>query len=357
MLTEAGIIGKLRTSFGPPRGVLERDRHRPAGAAGTPLHVVLRRSSTTARSATRSVRWRAPTSPAPPKLLVAQADAALDIEAMPGDMDVLLPRARRARHATAFLSPLVGVRCLGKQAFPDACPRPRSRTPAARGALGNLTRRRAILRDHADAPDSICRHLDEVVDEAGACTPSLARHGPQHQRAELARRPPCRLVTSDRCDGHQLHTAWPDRSSSSTRPRAGRRQLPPPPLNIPVGEPRETYPGRFVVDGRRASASVITRAATSTTGPTLQNEITPSRGASRPRPLPAKAIWFRVALSATHSMPTMIPRRTRPTAGRIASDAASAPGRRSTAGRLDEALALDDVDVRQPDGARHQVLQ
>ena len=26
---------------------------------------------------------------------------------------------------------------------------------------------REILRDHADAPDSICRHLDEVVDDEG----------------------------------------------------------------------------------------------------------------------------------------------------------------------------------------------
>ena len=171
MLTEAGIIGKLgfnSAGLGVCLNAIVTDRLEPGG---TPLHVVLRAilDSRTLSDAVGAVA-RANIACSANFLVAQGGNAALDIEAVPGDMDVLLPERDVLAHTNHLLSPrLVGVRCLGKQAFPDTYPRLGRvrRLLDERWGVLDAHGAREILRDHADAPDSICRHLDEVVDEEG----------------------------------------------------------------------------------------------------------------------------------------------------------------------------------------------
>ena len=98
--------------------------------------------------------------------LVAQhGNGAVDIEAVPGELDVLLPERDVVAHTNHLLSPrLVGVRDLGSSVFPDTY----VRLARVRRLLEERHERldpeaaRSILRDHANAPDSICRHVDEI---------------------------------------------------------------------------------------------------------------------------------------------------------------------------------------------------
>jgi isopenicillin-N N-acyltransferase-like protein len=63
----------------------------------------------------------------------------------------------------------VQVRDLGGEAFPDTYPRLARVRRLLEERWGSLDTAgaREILRDHAGAPDAICRHLDDVVDSEG----------------------------------------------------------------------------------------------------------------------------------------------------------------------------------------------
>jgi isopenicillin-N N-acyltransferase-like protein len=171
MLTEAGIIGKLgfnSAGLGVCLNAIVTDR---VSSTGTPLHVVLRSilDSWTLSDAIGAVA-NADIACAANFLVAQRSSAAVDIEAVPGDVDVLLPEHDVLTHTNHLLSlRLSGVRCLGKQVFPDSYPR----LARVRGLLEerhgtiDVTAARTILRDHAGTPDSICRHVDEVVDEEG----------------------------------------------------------------------------------------------------------------------------------------------------------------------------------------------
>jgi isopenicillin-N N-acyltransferase like protein len=171
MLTEAGIIGKLgfnSAGLGVCLNAIVTDR---LNTAGTPLHVVLRSilDSRTLSDAIGAVA-NADIACAANFLVAQRSGAAVDIEAVPGDMDVLLPEHDLLAHTNHLTSlRLTGVRCLAKQVFPDSYPRlarVRRLLEERHGSI-DVDAARAILRDHADTPDSICRHLDEVVDEEG----------------------------------------------------------------------------------------------------------------------------------------------------------------------------------------------
>jgi isopenicillin-N N-acyltransferase-like protein len=171
MLTEAGIVGKLgfnSAGLGVCLNAIVTDRLNPDG---TPLHVVLRGildSRTLGDAITAAARGDIACSA---NFLVAQhGNGAVDIEAVPHDLDVLLPDRDVLAHTNHLLGPrLSGVRCLGKLAFGDTYPRlarVRRLLEERWGALDSEAARE-ILRDHGNAPDSICRHVDEVVDPEG----------------------------------------------------------------------------------------------------------------------------------------------------------------------------------------------
>lgn len=171
MLTEAGIVGKLgfnSAGLGVCLNAIVTDRLNPDG---TPLHVVLRGildSRTIGDAITAAGRADIACSA---NFLVAQhGNSAVDIEAVPYDLDVLLPEADVLAHTNHLVSPrLSGVRCLGNLAFGDTYPRLARVRRLLEERWGELEvdSAREILRDHANAPDSICRHPDEVGDPEG----------------------------------------------------------------------------------------------------------------------------------------------------------------------------------------------
>ena len=173
MLTEAGIIGKLgfnSAGLGVCLNAIVTDRLE-AGRHAAPRRLRAILDSRTLGDAIGAVAR------AEHRLLgelpgrAARERRRVDIEAVPGDLDVLLPERDVLAHTNHLLSPrLVGVRCLGKQAFPRHLPSPRlayAGCSTSAGASSTRMAAREILRDHANAPDSICRHLDEVVDPEG----------------------------------------------------------------------------------------------------------------------------------------------------------------------------------------------
>jgi isopenicillin-N N-acyltransferase like protein len=171
MLTEAGIVGKLgfnSEGLGVCLNAIVTDRLNPEG---TPLHVVLRGilDSRTLGDAIGAAA-RADIACSANFLVAQHGNGAVDIEAVPHDLDVLLPERDVLPHTNHLVSPrLSTVRCLGKLAFPDTYPRLARvlRLLEERWGALDVDAAREILRDHGNAPDSICRHVDEVVDPEG----------------------------------------------------------------------------------------------------------------------------------------------------------------------------------------------
>ncbi len=197
MLTEAGIIGKLgfnSSGLGVCLNAIVTDRVDPRG---TPLHVVLRSilDSRTLGDAIGQVA-RAGIACAANFLVAQHGNGAVDIEAVPGDLDVLLPDNDTLVHGNHILSVrLGGVRCLGAQAFPDSyvrLARARRLVEEHHGRI-DVGVAREILCDHANAPDSICRHLDDVVDPEGRRIHSVFSlvMNLEEREIELTDGPPC----------------------------------------------------------------------------------------------------------------------------------------------------------------------
>jgi isopenicillin-N N-acyltransferase-like protein len=171
MLTEAGIVGKLgfnSRGLGVCLNAILTDR---LEQDATPLHVVLRGilDSRTLGEAIGAVA-RSGIACAANFLVAQHGNGALDIEAVPGDMDVLLPERDILSHTNHLTSlRLAGVRCLGRTGWPDTYPRlarVRRQLEERHGEI-DTDAAREILRDHGNEPSSICRHLDEQVQPEG----------------------------------------------------------------------------------------------------------------------------------------------------------------------------------------------
>ncbi len=197
MLTEAGIVGKLgfnSAGLGVCLNAIVTDRLEPNG---TPLHVVLRAvlDSRTLGDAIAAV-GRANIAASANFLVAQHGNGAVDVEAVPGGMDVLLPERDVLAHTNHLQSlRLAAVRDLGAMAFGDTYPRlarVRRLLEERHGSL-DLDAAREILRDHANAPDSICRHEDEVVDPEGKRLHSVFALviDLEHGTLEVTDGPPC----------------------------------------------------------------------------------------------------------------------------------------------------------------------
>ncbi len=164
MLTEGGIIGKIgfnAAGLGVCLNALVTDQMR---ADGVPLHVVLRRilEARNLGDAIEQVAGGPVASAA--NYLVAQAGAeAVDIEATPGDFDVLLPEQDLLCHTNHVCSLRLGqVRDLGKQVLPDSYPRLARvrRLLAERHGRIDVEACMEVLRDKSNGPDAISRRED-----------------------------------------------------------------------------------------------------------------------------------------------------------------------------------------------------
>lgn len=199
LLTEAGIIGKLgfnSAGLGVCLNAIVTDRLEPSG---TPLHVVLRAilDSRTLGDAVTAVA-RANIACSANFLLAQHGNGAIDIEAVPGDVDILLPDAEHdvLAHTNHLQSlRLTGVRDLGKLAFGDTYPRLARMRRLLHERYGELdaAAAREILRDHGNAPDSICRHVDEIADPEGKRMHSVLAlvMDLERQTLEVTDGPPC----------------------------------------------------------------------------------------------------------------------------------------------------------------------
>ena len=197
MLTEAGIIGKLgfnSAGLGVCLNAIVTDRLEPGA---TPLHVVLR-GILNSRNLGEAVYAASRSGIAcAANFLVAQhGNGALDIEAVPGDVDILLPEQDVLSHTNHLTSlRLVSVRCLGKQAFPDTYPRLGHVRRFLEERHGEIDENAArdILRDHANLPSSICRHLDEHLEPEGRRIHTVFSlvMNLEAQRLEVTNGPPC----------------------------------------------------------------------------------------------------------------------------------------------------------------------
>jgi isopenicillin-N N-acyltransferase-like protein len=215
MLTEAGIIGKLgfnSAGLGVCLNAIVTDR---VDERGTPLHVVLRSilDSRTLGDAIGAVA-RAGIACAANFLVAQHGNGAVDIEAVPGELDVLLPEQDALVHCNHIVSPrLTGVRCLGALAFPDTyvrLARARRLVEEHHGRIdGDVARE--ILRDHANAPDSICRHLDDVVDPEGRRIHSVFSlvMNLEERTLELTDGPPCSSEFFSPIEARRAVTATP----------------------------------------------------------------------------------------------------------------------------------------------------
>jgi isopenicillin-N N-acyltransferase like protein len=197
MLTEAGIIGKIGFNsygLGACLNAIITDQVTPEG---TPLHVVLRGvlESRNLGEAIETVARASIASAA--NFLLAQHDVgAVDIEALPSGMDVLLPERDVLLHTNHLLSPkFTAVRDLAAHVLPDSYPRLARARRLLEERHGRLAPENAqeILRDHANGPDGICRHEDEVGDPEGKRLQSVFSLVMDLERRELALTdgPPC----------------------------------------------------------------------------------------------------------------------------------------------------------------------
>jgi isopenicillin-N N-acyltransferase-like protein len=169
MLTEAGIIGKIgfnSDGLGVCLNAIVTDQMNPEG---TPLHVVLRKILE-ARSIGEAIMvvGNAKIASAANFLIAQPGSGAIDIEATPSGIGILLPDEDTLVHTNHLLSDrLAHVNDLASQLLGDSYPRlvrARSLVAHARGSL-DLEAARSILRDHGAHPSSICRHGDEALDE------------------------------------------------------------------------------------------------------------------------------------------------------------------------------------------------
>jgi isopenicillin-N N-acyltransferase-like protein len=197
MLTEAGIIGKIgfnSAGLGVCLNAIVTDQVTPDG---TPLHVVLR-GILESRNLGEAIETAAKGSIASAAnfLLAQHGVGAVDIEALPSGMDVLLPDRDLLVHTNHLLSPkLLTVRDLAVHVLPDSYPRlarARRLLEEHYGHLGPAIAQE-ILRDHANEPDGICRHEDEVGDPEGKRLQSVFSlvMDLEHRELAVTDGPPC----------------------------------------------------------------------------------------------------------------------------------------------------------------------
>ncbi len=164
MVTEAGIVGKIGFNSAG-LGVCLNALASEQSEAGVPIHVILRGilDSANLGDAIEAVARTQVASSA--CFFTAHSDGeAAAIEVAPNDFDVILSRAGLNAHTNHFLSLRLAAKVtdLGKRMFPDTFVRQnRAENLLARHAGPfRLADVQAILRDHLNYPDSICRHPD-----------------------------------------------------------------------------------------------------------------------------------------------------------------------------------------------------
>lgn len=168
MLTEAGIIGKFGFNshgLGVCLNALFLDQ---VHEQGTPLHVVLRGilESRNLGEAIETIA-RARIASGANFVMAQNGVGAIDVEALPEGLGILLPERDAICHTNHLLSTkFSSVREFAPEVIGDTFPRLgriRHLIDVHHGAI-DAEAVQSMLRDHANGPDGICRHEDHVGD-------------------------------------------------------------------------------------------------------------------------------------------------------------------------------------------------
>ena len=161
-MAEAGLVGKIglnEAGVGLCVNFLLSDTRR----FGTPVHLI-RRKILSAPTFDAAVRAVVDTDRAlAANYLIGHADGRVaDIEAWPGDVSMLTPSDGVISHSNHFVTASDDREDLGKLIYPDTLLRDGRLRERLRPHAGGIDVERCqdALRDHANHPDSICRHLN-----------------------------------------------------------------------------------------------------------------------------------------------------------------------------------------------------
>jgi isopenicillin-N N-acyltransferase-like protein len=168
-VTEAGLVGKIginETGIGLVVNFLLSDTRR----FGTPVHVIRRKilSSWNLGEALGAV-LKTDRALAANYLVAHAGGEALSLEAWPGDVEIRHPEDGILTHANHFVAVSGERRDLGKEIFPDSLLRDRRLKVRLAEAAGEIDVEAGAnaLRDHFNAPEGICRHLNPRLPAKG----------------------------------------------------------------------------------------------------------------------------------------------------------------------------------------------
>lgn len=161
-LTEAGIVGKIGLNSAGVAACLNILKS-PMGLVGVPIHVLMRGILDCERLGDAVQKIVSRNRGSNNNCLLAHADgAALDFETTPDQWDFIYPEAGVLIHTNHFTSERLKAHDTGVIEYPDTLLRlGRARQKLSKRA-GEITVEdiQAVLRDHLNHPDSICRHPD-----------------------------------------------------------------------------------------------------------------------------------------------------------------------------------------------------
>lgn len=196
MVTEAGIIGKIGFNSAGI-GVCLNALGTVGSPDGVPLHIVLRGilNSVKLSDALEKIN-KLPNACAANYLIASGCGEAFDVEKAPADFDVLYPERGYITHANHFESMRMDVVDMSRLMAPDSFIRAnRSRRLIGRAVeRGELDEQfiKGLLCDHAEYPDSICRHEDPLdPPQLRMCTIFSVAMDLTEKRMLLAKGSPC----------------------------------------------------------------------------------------------------------------------------------------------------------------------
>lgn len=193
-LTEAGMLAKMGLNSAGlalcVSGLFARD---PV-AGGVPIFCMMRRVlQSRTLSAAMGVITGTTKDAAHNYMLASGEGAAFDIEAVSKESDILSPDGGLLVHTNHFLSSLFVARDEGKARSPGTVLRLwRAHQLLARvKGKCEVADMQAVLSDHIDSPDSICRHSQASADGREMRTNCTVIMEPAHGRLYLAAGYPC----------------------------------------------------------------------------------------------------------------------------------------------------------------------
>ncbi len=193
-LTEAGMLGKMGLNSAGLALCVSGLFAKNSSAQGVPIFCMMRKVLQCPTLSAAMGMVTGTVKDAPHNYMLASGEgAAVDIEAVSAESDLLLPDGGFLVHTNHFLSPLFIGRDEGRARSPGSILRlwrARQLLADSRGNRG-VSDIKAVLSDHLDSPDSICRHGQSGQDGTDMRTKCAVIMEPAQRRLYLAAGNPC----------------------------------------------------------------------------------------------------------------------------------------------------------------------